>query len=213
LTTLLDIAADHQSGGDGPIDHLLDSAQFKRLTEEFEKATGLTLHAYGLTAVPQSVPFQPPSFCEALQAGLVCPVYFDPGYHQANRPEVRLTCAGLGHVVVPVLDANGRQLLNLVSSPVRVGPVDMEQVADLSFKLRIFPDDLAAEAEQPPMVLRGRLELAAEMLFAGLHQLVAWVRSHMDALALLFRYVVESAADKFLGIISFAALELTGSAS
>ena len=43
---------DHQSGGAGPVDYLLESAQFKRLTEEFEKATGLTLHAYSLTAVP-----------------------------------------------------------------------------------------------------------------------------------------------------------------
>ncbi len=204
------MAVDHQSGGDGPIDHLLDSAQFKRLTQEFEKATGLTLHAYGLTAVPQTVPFQPPSFCEALQAGVICPVYFDPGYHQTHRPEVRLTCAGLGHVVVPVLDANGRQLLNLVSSPVRIGPVDMEQVADLSFKLRIFPDDLAAQAEQAPLVLRGRLELAAEMLFAGLHQLAAEDGPQADTLALLSRHIAEADADDVPAAIASAALELTG---
>src|SRR5205814_1904934 len=106
-----------------------------------------TLHAFNLQAVPLTVPFELPPYCQALHAGLDCPLYFDPHFHHADGPETRETCAGLGHVVIPVMDREGTQVANLVSQPCRFGPIDLEELSAKAFKLKVFPDDLIAQAE------------------------------------------------------------------
>src|SRR3982074_3582440 len=89
------MVVDERPGGADRIEQLLASAQFKHLVLGFEKATGLTIHAYNMAAVPQTVPFEPPRFCETLQEGLECPLYFNPNYHAGNKAEIKLTCGGL----------------------------------------------------------------------------------------------------------------------
>jgi diguanylate cyclase (GGDEF)-like protein len=192
------------------VDRILESVQYKNLVQGFQKASGLELHAYSLEAVPVTVPFDPPVFCRTLQAGLDCPLYFDPRYHQASAPEIRITCAGLGHVVVPALGADGRQVLNLVSDSARFGPVDMDQIIDKSYRLRMVPDDLAAQADAVPLVSRERVTLAAQILFAGLHELAGGERVRADALELLIRHVATAPAEAIPQGILDAVMEFTG---
>jgi hypothetical protein len=85
----------------GAAEELIASAQFQALVHGFENASGLGLDSYAVTAVPLDVPFDPPPFCRSRQTGMHCPLYFDPAYHPCDRPELRVSCAGLGHVVIP----------------------------------------------------------------------------------------------------------------
>jgi diguanylate cyclase (GGDEF)-like protein len=200
----------HRPGEDDKLQELLESAQYQRLARGFETATGLTLHAYSVVAIPHTQPFDPPHFCQSLQSGLDCPLYFDPRYHVAVAPEIRATCAGLGHAVVPVLDADGKQVLNLVSAPARLGPVDMEQLSDLAFRLKIFPDDLATQADQVPLVPHDRLMLASQLLFAGAHELFSEDTGRASSVELLTRHVAAADADDVPTAIVAAALEFSG---
>jgi len=188
---------------------LLASTHYRLLVHGFEKASGLTVHAYNLAGVPETVPFNPPRFCERLQGGLRCPLYFDANYHRAQRPEIRLTCGGVGHAVIPVFDTDGTQLLSLVSEPARFGPLDMDEVTSLAFDLKAVPDDLVSAAEDTPLVPRARVELAAEILFAGLHELAAGESVRNGSLQLLTRHVASADAGEIPAAIVAAALEFT----
>jgi diguanylate cyclase (GGDEF)-like protein len=180
------------------------------LVQGFEKACGLKLHAYTASAVPVAMPFEPPEFCQALQAGMDCPLYFNADYHNADGPEIRPTCAGLGHVVIPVKAPDGTPLLSLVSDTVRFGPVDMEQITEKSFKLKIFPDALAAQAEAVPLVSHERVMLASQILFAGLHEQVGAENARAGALGLIIRKIAGADADRVPVAILAATLEFCG---
>ncbi|MHB8510272.1 MAG: PocR ligand-binding domain-containing protein, partial [Candidatus Dormibacteria bacterium] len=193
-----------------PGEQLLESSRYRQLVADFTSTTGLAIHAHTRTAVPLTVISQPREFCKSLQGGLDCPLYFDHGYHEAAVPEIRETCAGLGHVVIPVVDSEGAQILNLVSDACRLGPVDMERLTQLSFKLKIFPDQLLAQAEMVPLVARARLLFAAQILFAGLHELTSGAGLRADALAVLARRVAEAPADGIPGAVLEAVREFTG---
>ena len=191
-------------------EELINSAQFGHLVQGFETATGLKLHAYTLTAAPLTMPVDPPTFCQLLQSGMECPLFFDPAYHRALRPELRQTCAGLGHMVVPVVDADGTQVANLVSDPARFGPVDMEAITNLSFKLKIFPDELADEAEVVTLVDPERTMLAAQSLFSGLRELAAGEVAGARALSGLTRVLSQAEPEDVPAVLVNAALEFTG---
>jgi len=191
-------------------EELINTAQFGHLVQGFETATGLKLHTYTLAAVPLTVPLEPPRFCQLLQAGMVCPVFFDPTYHRAMRPELRRTCAGLGHVVVPIIDVDGTQLANLVSDPARFGPVDMEAITELSFELKVFPDELAGEAEVVTLVDPERTMLAAQSLFSALRELAAGEVVGARALSGLTRVLSQAAPEDVPAVLVNAAREFTG---
>jgi diguanylate cyclase (GGDEF)-like protein len=186
---------------------LTSSAQFQHLVHGFEKACGLKLHAYTVDSAPVGVAFEPPEFCQNLKGGMDCPLYFNSGYHLADGPELRPTCAGLGHVVIPVNNPDGTPLLSLVSDTVRFGPVDMEQITEKSFALKIFPDELAAQAEAVPLLARERILFAAQMLFAGLHEQVGGRSARAGAITLIIRRVADADADRVPEGIVAAALE------
>lgn len=188
---------------------MLESVQYKHLVQAFERATGLELHAYSLEAVPLTVPFDPPPFCRTLQTGLDCPLYFDAHYHQASAPELRNTCGGLGHVVIPVMNADGKQLLNLVTDTARFGPVDMEAIIEKSFKLKVVPDELANHAEAVPLVSRDRVMFAAQVLFAGLYELAGGEAIRAGALELLMHHVAAVPSDEIPRAVLDAVLEFT----
>ncbi|GAC1330780.1 MAG: hypothetical protein NVSMB17_08420 [Candidatus Dormibacteria bacterium] len=191
-------------------EELINSAQFGHLVQGFETATGLRLHAYTLAAVPLTVPVEPPHFCQLLQSGMACPLFFDPTYHVALGPELRRTCGGAGHVVVPVIDADGTQLANLVSDPARFGPVDMEAITDLSFRLKIFPDQLAGAAETVSLREPERTMLAAQSLFSALRELTAGEVAGARALSGLARALSQAAPDDVPAVLVGATLEFTG---
>ncbi len=188
-------------------EELVASPQFKHLVQGFEKACGLKLHAYTANAVPVDVPFQPPEYCQTLQAGMDCPLYFNPDYHRADGPEIRPTCGGLGHAVIPVKTPDGTPLLNLVSETVRFGPVDMEEITEKSFKLKIFPDVLAAQAESVPLVSRERVMFASQMVFAGMHEQVGGQNARAGAISLIIRKIADADADRVPEAILAAAVE------
>jgi len=186
---------------------LIASTQFRHLLDGFEKACGLKLHAYTVSGVPLDRPFQPPEFCRTLQAGLDCPLNFNPDYHRAEGPEIRLTCGGLGHVVIPVSAPDGTPLLTLVSETVRLGPVAMEQITEKSFKLKIFPDDLAAQAESVPLVSRERLTFASQIVYAGMNEQRGGPNTRTGAISLIIRKIADADADRVPDAILDAALE------
>lgn len=191
-------------------EELINTAQFGHLIQGFETATGLKLHAYTLSAGPLTMPLDPPRFCQLLQSGMECPLFFDPAYHRAQRPELRRTCGGVGHVVIPVIDADGTQVANLVSDPARVGPVDMEAITDLSFKLKVFPDELAGEAEGVTLADPERTMLAAQSLFAALKELAAGEVVGARALSGLTRMLSQADPEDVPAVLVGAALEFTG---
>src|SRR5258708_1392946 len=188
-------------------EHLVASAQFRHLVQGFEKACGLKLHALIAGAAPPDSSFQPPAFCQALQAGGDCPLYFNPQYQSADGPELRPTCAGLGHAVIPVKSPEGQLLLMLVSDTVRFGPVDMEQITEKSFQLKVFPDTLASEAESVQLLARDRVLFAAQMVFAGLHELVGGFSARAGAVSMIIRKIADADADRVPAAITAAALE------
>jgi diguanylate cyclase (GGDEF)-like protein len=201
--------ASETSAGRAEAERLLASPQFKLLVQGFEKASGLSIHAYNVAGVPETMPFDPPRFCKHLQSGMKCPLYFDPRYHRAARPEIRVTCAGLGHALIPVFDQDGTQMLSLVSRPARFGPLDMDELSQLAFELKVFPDDLVASAEEAPLVPRQRVELAAEILFASLHELSSGEGSRANSLSLLTRHVAGAVAEEVPAAIVAATLDFT----
>ena len=190
-----------------PAEELVASAQFQHLVHGFEKACGLKLHAYSPGGVPVGQTFQPPMFCQTLQAGVDCPLYFNPQYHLVPGPEIRLTCGGLGHALIPVLAANLTQLLSLVSDTVRFGAVDMNEITEKSMKLKIFPDTLAEMAELVPMASRERVLFASQVLFAGMHELVGGSSARAGALNLIIGKVADVDAELVPNAILAATLE------
>src|ERR1700730_8488747 len=191
-------------------EELIASAQFQHLIQGFEKACGLKLHIYAATAVPLDVPFDPPSFCKSLQVGMDCPLYFDPSYHICDQPELRPTCAGLGHVVIPVKAVDGSPLVTLVSEPLRLGPVDMERISAESFRLKVFPDTLAAQAEEVTLAAKERIEFASQVLFAGMRDLVVGQSDHAGAINLIIAKIADADADEIPDAILAAALDFCG---
>ena len=191
-------------------DTLFASARFQEIAQGFEKSCGLKLHAYNLKSVPLTAPFVPPAYCETLQAGLDCPLYFDASYHVLAAPEARSTCAGLGHVVIPVMDNAGKQIANLVSDSCRFGPIDMEDLTEKAFKLKVFPDDLIAQADAVPLVPRDRALMAAQVLFAGIHDIAGGSGSQARVLSLITHHVASAESEDVPDAILLAALEYTG---
>jgi diguanylate cyclase (GGDEF)-like protein len=200
------------SSGIGPelAEKILKSPQFEHLVQGFESVSGLRLHAYNLESVPLTVPVDPPHFCQALQSTLDCPLFFQPRYHRARVPELRPTCGGLGHVVIPVLDGDGHQLANLVSDPARLGPVDMEAMTPLSYKLRVFPDELAAHAEAVPLVEPERVMLTAQALFDAVRELATGEVPGARVLSRVTRLLSQAAPEAVPMVLAQAAVEFTG---
>ncbi|MDQ6746551.1 MAG: diguanylate cyclase [Candidatus Dormibacteraeota bacterium] len=194
----------------GLAEKILNSPPFEHLVQGFEFASGLRLHAYSLDAVPLTVPVDPPPFCQALQSTMDCPLFFEPRYHRARLPELRATCGGLGHVVVPVLDADGNQLANLVSDPARFGPVDMDAIARLSYKLRVFPDELAAHAETVPLVEPERVMLSARALFDAVRELATGEVPGARVLSRVTRLLARAEPEEVPMVLAQAALEFAG---
>lgn len=202
------MASDNAPPTLGAAEELITSTEFQHLVHGFEKACGLKLHAYTVTAVPLDVPFDPPAFCQSLQAGMDCPLYFDPVYHTCDRPELRPSCAGLGHVVIPVKALDGNPLLTLVSQPLRLGPVDMEEISTESFRLKVFPDTLAGQAEAVKLAAKERIEFASQIVFAGMQDLVAGQTGQAGAVGLIIGKIADANdADEVPDAILAAALE------
>jgi diguanylate cyclase (GGDEF)-like protein len=204
------MATEQSTSAGHAVDRMLESVQYKHLVQGFVRACGLELHAYTMEAHPLTIPFDPPHFCRTQQAALDCPLYFEPRYHEASLPEIRNTCGGLGHVIIPVLGADGRQLLNLVSDTARFGPIDMDGIVERSFRLRVSPDLLAEQAEAVPLVSRERALFAAQILFAGLHALAGGDATQAGALGDLIRHVAVAPAELIPGAVLDAVLEFTG---
>lgn len=189
---------------------LAESVEFQRLVREFRQATGLDMHAVAAGGGPETAAFAVPTYCQSLQAGHECPLLSEADYGVAAAPEIRDTCAGVGHVVVPVTGPDGAQVVTLVSDSVRFGPVDMAAIIERSFRLKVFPDDLAAEAEAVPMVPREQLMAAAQALFAALHEGAGAQPRRANALELLVKHVAAAPPARALEAILAAALEFTG---
>jgi diguanylate cyclase (GGDEF)-like protein len=189
---------------------IIGSAQFEHLVLGFESVTGLKLHVYTVESIPLTIPIDQKHFCQALQSAMECPLFFEPRYHRARVPELRNTCAGLGHVVVPVIDGDGVQLANMVSDPARFGPIDMDSLAKLSFKLRVFPDQLVAQAEDVLLVEPERVMLAAQALFAAVRELATGEVPGARALSRLTKALSQSEPEAVPQVLAGAALEFTG---
>ncbi len=109
--------------------------------------------------------------------------------------------------VIPVKAPDGTTLLMLVSETVRFGPVDMEQITEKSFRLKVFPYTLAAQAESVPVLARERVLFAAQMVFSGLHELVGGFSARAGAVSLIIRKVADTETDRVPAAIVAATLE------
>ena len=126
------------------VQQLIQLPQFGRLVQGFEQTAGLKMFVYDAAGNALGDEVTLPRFCQILRDAGSCPLLQDPGYHETTVPEIRQTCAGQGHVVVPVIDGRGQQVLNLVSSSARFGAPDMEALTRISFDQKVFPDDMVS---------------------------------------------------------------------
>src|SRR5207247_1438378 len=76
-----------------------------------------------------------------------CPLYFDREFLRRPTETMAVCCAGVGHFVAPIRDEKEEQIGAVVSPAVKFAPNEVEPLAELSFRLKVLPDELLQAAE------------------------------------------------------------------
>src|SRR2546429_1870516 len=163
---------------EGELGVLVSSPEFARMVDRFQASTGLKLQVFDLDAHPLTPVEDYPRYCRLLQERKVCPLYNDPQFLKRNEETMGVCKSGVGHFVAPVRSEKEVQVGAVLGPAVKFAPNSVEELAELAFQLRVFPDDLiqAADAvqEQDAEKLLGAgglvfgcLKLPAEMQAAG----------------------------------------------
>lgn len=150
---------------EGELAPLIGSAEFTRMVDRFQTSTGLKLQVFDLDAHPLTPVEDYPRYCRLLQERKACPLYFDHGFLKKGEETIAVCKSGIGHLVAPIRTEKLEQIGAVVSPAVKFAPNSVEELAELAFRVKIFPDDLiqAADAvqEQDPEKLLGAGELVA----------------------------------------------------
>src|SRR2546421_12971960 len=135
---------------EGELGVLVSSPEFARMVDRFEASTGLKLQVFDLDAHPLTPVEDYPRYCRLLQERKVCPLYNDPQFLKRNEETMGVCKSGVGHFVAPVRSEKEVQIGAVLGPAVKFAPNSVEEVAELAFQLRVFPDDLiqAADAVQ-----------------------------------------------------------------
>ncbi|HYM49097.1 MAG TPA: diguanylate cyclase [Candidatus Limnocylindrales bacterium] len=160
---------EHDSQGE--LAPLIQSPEFTRLVQRFESSTGQRLQVFDLQGKPLTPVEDYPRYCRLLQERKACPLYFDPEFLRRPSEGMAVCCAGVGHFVAPIRDEKEEQVGAVVSPAVKFAPNAVEPLAELAFKLKVFPDELIQAADAVQAVDAEKLLGAGELAAVGLNLL------------------------------------------
>src|SRR2546430_11779394 len=150
---------------EGELGVLVSSPEFARMVDRFQASTGLKLQVFDLDAHPLTPVEDYPRYCRLLQERKVCPLYNDPQFLKRNDETMGVCRSGVGHFIAPVRSEKEVQIGAVLGPAVKFAPNSVEELAELAFQLRVFPDDpiQAADAiqEHDPEKLLGAGELGS----------------------------------------------------
>ena len=156
---------------EGELGALVSSPEFSRMVDRFEGSTRLKLQVFDLDAHPLTPVEDYPRYCRLLQERKACPLYNDPAYLKRTEHTIGVCKSGVGHFVAPIRNEKQVQTGAVVSPAVKYGPNSVEELAELAFQLKIFPDDLIQSADAVQDREAERLLGAGELVSVGLNLL------------------------------------------
>ena len=156
---------------EGELAPLIGSAEFGRMVDRFQASTGLKLQVFDLEAHPLSRVEEYPRYCRLLQERKVCPLYFDRDYLKRETETMAVCKSGVGHLVAPIRDEKSVQVGAVVSPAVKFAPNTVEELAELAFRLKVFPDEMIQAADAVPEHEPEKLLGAGELVSVGLNLL------------------------------------------
>lgn len=156
---------------EGDLAPLVESPEFSRIVDRFQASTGLRLQAFDMETRPHTPVEHYPPYCRMLQEQKACPLYFDPTFLRRDAETIGVCAAGVGHFIAPIRNERQTQIGAAVSPAVKFGPNPVEPLAELAFKLKIFPDELIQAAEVVQEQAREKLLGAGELVAVGLNLL------------------------------------------
>jgi diguanylate cyclase (GGDEF)-like protein len=155
----------------GELAPLIQSAEYARMVDRFQASTGLRLQVFTGQAEPLTPVEEYPRYCRLLQERKVCPLYFDPQWLLRDREEMAVCAAGVGHFAAPIRDEKQEQIGAVLGPAVKFAENKVEPLAELAFKLKVFPDDLIQAADAVQAVDADRILGAGELVAVGLNLL------------------------------------------
>ncbi|MEO6797209.1 MAG: diguanylate cyclase [Candidatus Dormibacter sp.] len=156
---------------EGELAPLTGSAEFTRMVDRFQASTSLKLQVFDLDAHPLTPVEVYPRYCRLLQERKACPLYFDPAYLRRNEETIAVCHSGVGHLLAPIRNEKQVQIGAVLSPAVKFAPNSVEELAQLAFQLKIFPDELIQAADAVPEHEPEKLLGAAELVAVGLNLL------------------------------------------
>src|SRR5260370_18601872 len=156
---------------EGELGVLVSSPEFARMVDRFQASTGLKLQVFDLDAHPLTPVEDYPRYCRLLEEGKVRPLYNDPEFLKRDEETIAVCKSGVGHFIAPVRDEKEVPIGAVLSPAVKFGPNSVEEVAELAFELKIFPDDLIQAADPVQAHDPQRLLGAGELVSVGLNLL------------------------------------------
>ena len=156
---------------EGELAPLIGSAEFARMVDRFQASTSLRLQVFDLDSHPLTPVEEYPRYCRLLQERKACPLYFDPAYLRKNEESIAVCKSGIGHLVAPVRNEKEAQIGAVVSPAVRFAPNSVEEMAELAFRLKVFPDELIQAADAVQEHEAEKLLGAGELVSVGLNLL------------------------------------------
>ncbi|HEY0493759.1 MAG TPA: diguanylate cyclase [Candidatus Dormibacteraeota bacterium] len=156
---------------EGDLAPLIGGAEFGRMVDRFQASTGLKLQVFDLDSHPLTPVEEYPRYCRLLQERKVCPLYFDRDYLKRGEEALAVCKSGVGHLVAPIRNEKGGQIGAVVSPAVKFAPNSVEELAELAFRLKVFPDELIQAADAVPEHDAEKLLGAGELVSVGLNLL------------------------------------------
>src|SRR5205814_601679 len=156
---------------EGELGVLVSSPEFARMVDRFQASTGLKLQVFDLDAHPLTPVEDYPRYCRLLQERKVCPLYNDPQFLKRNEETMGVCKSGVGHFVAPVRSEKEVQVGAVLGPAVKFAPNSVEELAELAFQLRVFPDDRIQAADAVQEQDAEKLLGAGELVSVGLNLL------------------------------------------
>lgn len=156
---------------EGELGALVSSPEFARMVDRFAATTGLRLQVFDLDAHPLTPVEDYPRYCRLLQERKACPLYNEPGFLRRSEETIGVCHSGVGHFIAPIRDEKEDQLGVVLGPAVKFAPNSVEELAELAFRLKVFPDDLIQAADAVQEQDSEKLLGAGELVAVGLNLL------------------------------------------
>ena len=156
---------------EGELAPLIGSPEFARMVDRFQASTSLKLQVFDLDATPLTPVEEYPRYCRLLQERKVCPLYFDRDYLKRSEEALAVCKSGVGHLVAPIRNEKAGQIGAVVSPALKFAPNSVEELAELAFRIKVFPDDLIQAADAVQEQDAEKLLGAGELVSVGLNLL------------------------------------------